>query len=240
MARLRYLAGRSKSPFRRSSTAETFASVLEGQPDYGAMPADTPDPVRHLVRRCMEKEQARRMHHMGDVRILLEDARAPGGTSSSVRPARASARGLWAAVAVAIAAFSAAIPFLDRPATYPMGTRHLAVSPDGSTVAYAGGAGRIWIRRLDRQDATSMEFARAIDPFFSPDGEWLGVFDETSLMKIPSRRGGRMAPSSLRRRKGCIGSARTASVSSWPSRIAAEENGSTRGRICCRAESRCC
>lgn len=197
------------SPFRRSSTAETFASVLEGQPDYGALPADTPDTLRRLVRRCMEKEPARRMHHMGDVRILLEDARVPDRTSSSIRPARSSARGMWAAVAVAIVGLSAAIgwfaghrapgatatapihvavPFLDRPATFPMGTRHLAVSPDGSTVAYAG-AGRIWIRRLDQQGATSVEFANAIDPFFSADGEWLGVFDETSLMKIPSRGG---------------------------------------------------
>jgi serine/threonine-protein kinase len=197
-----------RSPFRRKTTAETFASVLDAQPDYAALPAETPDVAQRLLQRCMEKDPSRRMHHMGDVRILLEEARSPGRTAA-VSP-RSRRRTVLAGLVVAMVAVSAGIgwlagqrpraavtstptyvsvPFLDRPATFPMGTRHLALSPDGSTVGYLGGVGRVWIRRLDQPEPLSVELANGNDPFFSPDGEWLGIFDETGLMKIPVRGG---------------------------------------------------
>jgi len=41
------------------------------------------------------------------------------------------------------------------------------------------------VRRLDQREATTVDFPHGSDPFFSPDGEWIGVFDETTLTKIP-------------------------------------------------------
>ena len=64
------------SPFGRPTTADTLASVLGTQPDYSVLPSDTPANVRHLVRRCLEKDRKRRLQHMGDVRIEVEDALA--------------------------------------------------------------------------------------------------------------------------------------------------------------------
>jgi serine/threonine protein kinase len=199
-----------KSPFRRNTTAETFASVLESRPDYAALPAETPVMARRLVQRCMEKDPTRRLQHMGDVRILLEEALASDSPNVSTRTTAFNRRGPWVAVAVAAAVVTAAIgwlagqrspnatasppifvsiPFAEPPGIFPLGNQHLAVSADGSTVAYIGAAHRIWLRRLDRPNAISVESAHATDPFFSPDGEWIAAFDETALMKIPVRGG---------------------------------------------------
>ena len=198
-----------KSPFRRNTTAETYASVLEAQPDYAALPPDTPAVARRLVQRCMEKDPVRRMHHMGDVRILLEEALAPGGpglarrTTPFNRPVARVAVAVAAVVLTALIVWLArqrpsnvarsslmyvSIPFNEPEGTFPWGTQHLALSPDGSTVAFTGPR-RVWIRRLEQPSPISVELANATDPFFSPDGEWIGVFDETALMKIPVRGG---------------------------------------------------
>ena len=51
------------SLFGRQTTADTLASVLGTPPDYSVLPADTPANARHLVRRCLEKDRKRRLHH---------------------------------------------------------------------------------------------------------------------------------------------------------------------------------
>jgi Tol biopolymer transport system component len=62
------------SPFGRPTTADTLASVLGAQPDYSLLRSNTPANVRHLIRRCLEKDRKRRLQHMGDVRIEVEEA----------------------------------------------------------------------------------------------------------------------------------------------------------------------
>ena len=63
----------------------------------------------------------------------------------------------------------------------------IAVSRDGTTIAYVvrrGTRTQMYVRRLDRSEAEPVpgtEGARS--PFFSPDGQWLGFFDGSSLKK---------------------------------------------------------
>jgi serine/threonine protein kinase len=64
------------SLFLRRTTAETLATVLQTQPDYSVLPSNTPANVRNLIRRCLEKDRKRRVHHIGDVRIEVEEALA--------------------------------------------------------------------------------------------------------------------------------------------------------------------
>lgn len=65
----------------------------------------------------------------------------------------------------------------------------IALAPDGSRVVYAGreaGTTRLYIRRLDQFEATPIECTeRATNPFFSPDGQWLGFELDRRLQKIP-------------------------------------------------------
>jgi len=70
---------------------------------------------------------------------------------------------------------------LDHPA--------IALSPDGTRLAYVasqGGTQQIYLRALDSLAATPIPGTEdAVNPFFSPDGQWLGFFARQNLYKIP-------------------------------------------------------
>ncbi len=71
----------------------------------------------------------------------------------------------------------------------PIGTAAV-VSPDGTQLAlvaqpHAGGAPRLYVRRLDQLTAAPLEDTEdAVGPFFSPDGHWLGFFSGGKLKKV--------------------------------------------------------
>jgi serine/threonine-protein kinase len=196
------------APFGRQSAAETLVRVLGTQPDYSVVRADTPANVRRLVRRCLEKDRKRRLQHIGDARLEIEEALTPPSVDAAPgEPSarRANGRPLQAAGAIALAVLAGvagwflarhaasdtpaavvrlSIPSLERPGTWPFGVRHLAISADGSRVAYAS-VNRLWIRRIGQNEPVSIE-VRATNPFFSPNGEWVGFFDDvTGLSKVP-------------------------------------------------------
>ncbi len=61
----------------------------------------------------------------------------------------------------------------------------LAYAPDGSAFAYTSRRG-LMLRWADRLDAVPVAGARrAVSPFFSPDGQWLGYMDGARVMKVP-------------------------------------------------------
>jgi serine/threonine-protein kinase len=64
----------------------------------------------------------------------------------------------------------------------------VAVSADGSQMAYvaaSGGRSRLFLRTIDRDEPTPIDGTEdATDPFFSPDGKWIGFFAHGSLQKL--------------------------------------------------------
>jgi eukaryotic-like serine/threonine-protein kinase len=70
------LAGRR--PFPGATVAEIIAAVLKTEPDWRALPAETPARVADLIRRCLEKSAQGRVQDIADARAGLEGAlRAP-------------------------------------------------------------------------------------------------------------------------------------------------------------------
>ena len=71
----------------------------------------------------------------------------------------------------------------------------IALSPNGRMLAYVaeeGGQPRLFIRPLDRLDqlkAAPIAEPGAREPFFSPDGEWIG-FRVRQTIKRASLKGG--------------------------------------------------
>src|SRR5262249_37825506 len=65
------LSGRS--PFPGDSVAQTFAAILDHEPDWNNLPQSTPEAIRRLLRRCLEKEPKQRMHHLAGARIELDE-----------------------------------------------------------------------------------------------------------------------------------------------------------------------
>lgn len=64
----------------------------------------------------------------------------------------------------------------------------LAVSSDGSHLVYvaaAGGRTQLFLRSVDRDEPSPIAGTEdASDPFFSPDGKWVGFFARGSLQKV--------------------------------------------------------
>jgi eukaryotic-like serine/threonine-protein kinase len=73
----------------------------------------------------------------------------------------------------------------------PLGA--LALSPDGRHIVYlseSGGRRQLFLRELDRLEPTPIAGTEgAYNPFFSPDGEWLGFAADGKLKKVPLRGG---------------------------------------------------
>jgi serine/threonine protein kinase/Tol biopolymer transport system component len=71
----------ARPPFLGDTTADTIVAVLEREPDWSAVPAETPDRLRTLMRRCMEKDPARRLSDFGEARLELEQLPAAGSST---------------------------------------------------------------------------------------------------------------------------------------------------------------
>jgi serine/threonine protein kinase len=64
----------------------------------------------------------------------------------------------------------------------------VALSPDGTRLAYVarqGSTQQLYLRAMDNLEAKPMpDTEGAINPFFSPDGQWLGFFSSGKLKKV--------------------------------------------------------
>src|SRR5439155_9668027 len=65
------LAGRKAFPGRTFS--DFIAAVLTGEPDWKVLPEATPQHVRTLLRRCLQKDPQKRLRDIGDARFELEE-----------------------------------------------------------------------------------------------------------------------------------------------------------------------
>jgi eukaryotic-like serine/threonine-protein kinase len=195
-----------RRPFDGETVSDTLASVLKTDPDWGALPADTPAGVRRLLHRCLAKDPGTRLRSAGDAIFDLEDQRPPEATPPSVTTRSAwGARAPWAiagvlaaVLAVALWGRGAARPPERRLAThieYAFGSGSgvvLApptVSPDGSMIVYGerskANVVGLWLRRIDSFDAKELpETKDAIFPFWSPDSRSIAYFVGASLRRI--------------------------------------------------------
>ncbi len=196
--------------FDGGTTSDVLAAVLKVEPDWQRLPADTPAPIRKLLRRCLEKDRKRRVRDAGDARFEIEDASgwAPD-TSSAVTtsPPFGGTRLAWVVAAVALtAAVALAVPVVQHlrelPPTAPPETRvdihtptigtlsdsdplSLALSPDGLKIVFvASGDGptRLWLRSLDDTVARPLTGTDgAVFPFWSPDSRSVAFFADDQL-----------------------------------------------------------
>jgi serine/threonine protein kinase len=81
--------------FKGDDVSDTIAFVLTREPDWTALPAETPPVIRRLLRRCLEKDRKRRLDSAADVRLEIEEALnaspAVDGTAGQPTPAPRSA-----------------------------------------------------------------------------------------------------------------------------------------------------
>ena len=71
--------------FDGATVSDTLAFVLTKEPDWSALPPNTPAPIRKLLRRCLEKDRKRRLPDAADIRLEIDDAlAAPSGDAHAV------------------------------------------------------------------------------------------------------------------------------------------------------------
>ena len=207
---LEMLTGRRT--FTGETVAHILAAVLHGSPDLGGVPESVPPRIKELLRRCLTKNIKSRLQAIGDARIVLEEYVADPASFEerpTAGPGAAPARGRSPAWAVAAAAALVAIgavvwallPRASEPAR-PIRLRALAgdqplflgagssavLSPDGRRLALSLGGGqdrRLYVRELSQLENTPLPGTEvAYNPFFSPDGQWVGFVTPNELKKI--------------------------------------------------------
>jgi Tol biopolymer transport system component len=191
--------------FEGEEMTDVLAAVVRADPDWTRLPADTPAPVRRLLRRVLEKDRKRRLADISDARFdLVEIATDDPGMSRvrDIQPARRQREYLWMGVAVAAILLSAALALrlLRTPSAPGQIARFEIVpppggldfgqplSPDGRTVAFitrSEARSQLWVRPLDSASARPLPGTdHATRNFWSPDGQHIGFFAEGNLKRI--------------------------------------------------------
>jgi Tol biopolymer transport system component/predicted Ser/Thr protein kinase len=188
--------------------SETLASVIKDVPDLSVLPAATPPAIRKLLQRCLEKDPWRRLRDIGEARVTLEGPAeeislpaAPPVRAGRTRPLQVAAVVL--ALTIALAMIWRATRPLNRPLMRfsadpspdlaPGAHITAVISPDGTRIVYpvrSAGAPQLATRLLNQSQATILSGTDgAVDPFFAPDGQWIGFF-AGGKMKKTSLEGG--------------------------------------------------
>ena len=81
--------------FEGDDITEVLASVLKTDPNWTRLPADTPAPVRRLLKRCLERDVKKRLSSIGDARLDLDD-RGDDESARSVVSGMSGASGMSA------------------------------------------------------------------------------------------------------------------------------------------------
>ena len=200
-----------RAAFGGETISDTLAALLKQEPDWQALPADTPPGIRSLLRRCLKKGPVDRLHDIADARIEIEEAIAEPAAMRPTGPLRRGAARWtriipWAVAAGAVAMTllvvqeatrrtgSPASPVTRLDLDLPTGVELVAVyppamvlSPDGTRVAFVGafrGLRQLYTRRLDQFETVAIkgtENANAV--FVSPDGRALGFITADLALK---------------------------------------------------------
>jgi len=144
-----------KRAFEGETVTDTLAAVLMKEPDWAALPEQTPGKIRDLLRKCLRREAKQRLHDIADARLELEELSAAAGASGQLpfeenaavpnpiagrnapsMSARGSKRSLYFswAIAAAFAAAAGALALRARAPQAPVASAGLTASllpPEG-------------------------------------------------------------------------------------------------------------
>ena len=173
-----------KRAFQGSTLQETFAAILEREPEWKLLPAATPARVKELLRRCLDKDADRRVQSIADARNTIGKAR--GGwkrwqmvaIGAAAMATLAAGAALWMRAPAGMADRSTWVQITK----FGDSVSQPALSPDGRMVAF--------IRSSDTFTAPGEVYVKTL-----PDGAAVQVTHDGSTKMSPefSQDGGRIA-----------------------------------------------
>lgn len=181
-----------RKPFGGDSRLSTMSAILKEEPKALE---NVPGELDKIIRRCLRKDRDKRIQHMDDVKLALEEVREDsesGKMGAADPPARAPKRWTWAAAGVAAAGLLGAglwstrskpatnnrVAALSRVTSDAGLATTPAISLDGKLLAFASDRATdgenldIWLQHLGGGEAVRLtkEDGDETDPNFSPDG----------------------------------------------------------------------
>jgi serine/threonine protein kinase len=196
-----------KQAFQGEDLTEILAAVVKSEANLNLLPANLHPRVREAITRCLQKDLKKRYSGITDARYEIEQALTdPSG--QLMRPVtagepRSRLRTVlpWIAAVVILSAITGTIvwnfrkpeagrvvrfeyelPEDQQIAGGPTSGIPLAVSPDGNQFVYGSTEG-LYLRRVDALDARLIAGTdrTSLQPFFSPDGQWIGYWSQSDL-----------------------------------------------------------
>jgi Tol biopolymer transport system component len=198
------------SMFSGETVSETMAQVMMKEPDWNALPANTPSRLRELLRRCLTKDPRMRLRDIGDARIAMEEVIASPQTEapSSTSAAPSQSIPIWRrAIPWMLAAALVTVSFLHWRENAPVASKQMRfyisppeklmlanpgvprVSPDGRHVAFIAtgeGGPRLWVRDLGTFESRPLSGTDGVvgSPFWSFDSRFIVFGVSGSLKKV--------------------------------------------------------
>jgi serine/threonine protein kinase len=208
------LAG--KMAFSGETITDTLAAVIRAEPHWDALPASTPQRIRELLRRCLQKDPRQRLQAIGEARIVIEEVVSGASQDSSV-PSEPGLSAKWSralpwavAAALGIVAALFALGYFTRapqpaaplqasllpPKGYQFAVGNMALSPDGTKIAFVvhsptDHSNRVWIRALGSTSVQPLAGTEGANmPFWSPDSKSVAFFADDNKLKRADASGG--------------------------------------------------
>ena len=200
-----------KKAFEGKSQLSVLSAILHLEPPaMSSLAPMTPSALDRVVKKCLAKDRDKRWQSASDLHDELQWIRDGGSQAALTNPSAKGWRRMlpWAVVFLAGAIIaSLAILYLRPSAPHdelavtrltvakPSGEQiggsllpEIALSPDGTHLAYSasrGGAQQLYLRSMDSLEAKAIPGTEgASEPFFSPDGQWIGFFAQGKLRKV--------------------------------------------------------
>jgi Tol biopolymer transport system component len=183
--------------FGGETATDILGSVVMREPDWAMLPRDTPLNIKRLLTRCLQKDRKRRLHHIADARLDLDEVVvADTPRRRALVPWVVAAGAIAVAVAGGVALYMrggtpAALEQrveISTPPARRFSLQSFAISPDGTKLAFvvAGESQpQLWWRSLDSVTARPLEGTQgARQPFWSPDSQSIGFFAESAVKRV--------------------------------------------------------
>jgi hypothetical protein len=187
------LAGRRA--FVGDTVTETLAAVIKSEPDWSALPENTPANVRFVLRQCLHKESSLRLHDIADATLELKEQATETISEVPVYSRRSWLVGTVAGISGALA--GAGLMARYRPASLPGAVARSVIRLEPGLCL----DGMRWFRGFMRPTRTAMALAHhGLFLVYSAVGEnapadakgqlYLRRMDQLQAKPIPGTEGG--------------------------------------------------